>query len=78
MEVMAAKAIDPLGVVAHGDGDPVAGLHAVALDQRGGEGVDAAARLARRLALVLVDEERGVAVAPGQVGQIAQGGGGAP
>ena len=33
IERMAAKAIDPLGEVAHRDADAVAGPHAVAVDQ---------------------------------------------
>ncbi len=48
---------DPLGVVAHADGDPVALGHAVALDEQGTDGVGLRHDVGEGEPLVLVDEE---------------------
>ncbi len=63
---------DPLGVVAHGDGDPVAVAHAVAVVEQRTHGPDLGPHVGEREALVLVDEVVQVAVAAGQLEEEAQ------
>ena len=49
IDVMAAKAMTHSGKLRMRDGDPVAGLHAVALDERGAEGVHVAPTTSAKL-----------------------------
>ena len=65
---------DPLGVVAHGDGHPVAVADAVAVVKQGAHGSDLAPDVGEGQAFVLVHEVVLVAVAAGHLEQEAQRG----
>ena len=71
IERIAAKAIDPLGQVAHRDAHAVALLHAEVVHQRVAEGVHFAHDVVEGPLLVLVDEEGLVDAARG-VEELAQ------
>ena len=63
---------DPLGIVAHADGNPVALLNAVPVDEGVGERVDLGEDVIERQALVLEDDEDVIASRTGDVEQRAQ------
>jgi hypothetical protein len=62
---------DPFGVVAHGDPHPVAGLHAVSVNEGVTEGVGLLHHLGERPLLILIDNER-LVQAPREVKELAK------
>ena len=66
---------DPFGVVTHVDRHAISGLHAIAIDEQRGHGINAGDDLGVGPALVLVDDEDVVGRLVAQAGeQVAQGG----